>query len=388
MLSVVPADPAFRKLLRGRAVGNFAVAQASGDDVDKMLVTCLAQLAKAPQGVTIGFVYLSSSLADHFDRLLLKLNHAMPRVSWIGATVDSVMAECAEHRQDGALAIMVGEVSVDQFRILAGVRRSLSGRLSTHHGWRQRNGISGALIHADSNSPMTPDLISELSAYVGDVPLVGGMLGRNKPSLQIAVSVVSGGLSGVLFGKGVSLVTGKALGCSPIGLPHTITRMAGGNIYELDRRPALDVLFEEAGELLSRDLTRLSGYICPALATQSGSGVYTPAEFLSLDPVKRSFRVDETIALSGELRFYRRDGDAAWRHFEAMLTEAVERTRGRRIKAGFFIGGRDPLSQSGTELASIRAALGQFPLIGYRADRDIFGGQCFSHTSVLSLIVG
>ena len=77
-------------------------------------------------------------------------------------------------------------------------------------GWRQRNGIPGALIHADSNSPMTPDLISELSAYVGDAALVGGMLGRNKPGLQIAVSVISGGLSGVLFGKGVPLVARRS----------------------------------------------------------------------------------------------------------------------------------------------------------------------------------
>ncbi|MEM6988426.1 MAG: hypothetical protein AAF499_18070, partial [Pseudomonadota bacterium] len=70
-----------------------------------------------------------------------------------------------------------------------------------------------------------------------------------------------------------------------------------------------------------------------------------------------------------------------------LLTQAVERTRGRRICAGVFVGGSVTNSSAGTELASIRAALGHFPLIGYRADSDVFNGRRYSHSSVLTLLV-
>jgi len=334
MQNVASVDPVLRSLEKGSPLGEFAVAHASGDSVSRMLLDCLGQLECAPEQATLGLVYLSSSLIDEFDSLLEQLQRAMPRVNWIGATVDTVMAGCAEHRDAPAMALMVGDVAVDQFRILAGVRKSLSGRLASIQGWRRRNGTSGALVHGDAANPMTPDMIGELGQYLGKLPLIGGLMGRRQPGLQVAVSVISGGVSGVLFGRDIDVFSGRALGCSPVGLPRVITRMAGGEIFEIDNRPALDVLFEEAGELLSRDLDRLMNYICPAFAAGEGAIEYLPAEFLAIDPVRRSFKVGESIALSGELRFYRRDGDAAWRHFDDMLLQAVERTRGRTIRAG------------------------------------------------------
>lgn len=383
MQGLVSVNP----VLRSRALGGFAVGHAAGRHIDAMLPECLAQLEDAPVGATLGVVYLSTDLIDQFEPLIEKLYRAFPRVNWVGATVDGLMADCVEYRNGGSLAIMVGDVAVDQFRILAGARRSLAGRLASLHGWRQRNGLSGALIHGDASNPGGLDMVDELSRYIGDAPLVGGLIGRRRPGLQLAVNVISGGVSGVVFGRDVDVFSGRALGCSPLGSTHAVTRMAGGDIRELNGRPALDVLFDEAGELLSRDLDRLTSFICPALATETGGEDFAPADFLSIDPVTRSFRVDERIALSGRLRFYRRDGDAAWRHFDTLLCQAVERTRGRTIRAGVYIGGRVSNSAPGTELASIRAALGQFPLIGYRADCDIHAGRRYSHTSVLTLLI-
>ncbi len=392
MRNVACIDP-LRALESSPALGQFAVAHAEGDNLLLMASECLDQLSAASPRATLGFVYLSSTLIDEADQLLALLQRELPRVNWIGATVAAVMADTTEFRlsdqagSTGAIAVMLGEVAVDQFRILAGVRKSLGGRLASLHGWRRRNGISGALVHGDAHGPFVPDLINELGRYMGNLPLTGGIIGRNQPGLQVAVSVISGGMSGVLFGRDVSLVSGRALCCSPIGLPHAITRMAGGEILEIDRRPALDVLQQEAGELLSRDHERLTQYVCPAFASTRESVEFQPSEFLSIDPVRRSFTVSDGVAQSGTLRFYRRDGDAAWRHFDAMLLQAVERTRGHTIRAGFFVGSHMPLGAAGTELAAVRSALGHFPLIGYRSDGDVYNGRRFNHTNVLTLLV-
>lgn len=376
-----------RRQALGDAVGEFVLAQDAGDHIDSMLVSCLAQLSRAPLGATLGLVYLSTNLIDHFEEVLDKLRIALPRVNWIGATVDNVLAGRDEFCKEQAIAIMVGEVAVDQFRVLAGARRRLSGRLASINAWRQRNGVRAAWVHGDANNPAVADLVEELSEYVGDATVVGGLVGARKPSLQVAVSVVSGGVSGVLFGRDVEVFHGRALGCSPLGKAHEITRIADNEIFELDCRPALDVLFEEAGELLSRNLHRLTSVINPAFASHRDSNQFAPARFLSVDRAQRSFRVDDRLTHSGTLRFYRRDSDARRLHSEGLLQEAAARTRGRKIRAGMYIAGQSSNNHAGAELAAIRAALGNFPIIGYRAETDIYNGRLFCQTSVLTLLV-
>src|SRR3546814_12860198 len=63
------------------------------------------------------------------------------------------------------------------------------------------------------------------------------------------------------------VVSALSQGCTPIGGSHLITEAEGtrGVVMKIDDRPAVDVLREDVGELLARDLRRIGGYIFAGL---------------------------------------------------------------------------------------------------------------------------
>jgi len=97
--------------------------------------------------------------------------------------------------------------------------------------------------------------------------VVGGLTSSRNENVQVADSITHGGLSGVVFTSEVALTTRLTQGVSPLGRVHEVTECEDNVIVRLDGRPALDVLKEDVGEVLARDLRRLSNYIlsaCPS----------------------------------------------------------------------------------------------------------------------------
>ena len=120
---------------------------------------------------------------------------------------------------------------------------------------------------------LTPNLIPQLSARLHDAFLVGGLTSSRLDQLQVADGVAEGGVAGVLFDATVPVVTALTQGCSPIGPRRTVTESRHNIIISIDDRPALEVLKEDIGEVLSRDLGRLAGYIFAARPVYTSAGV-------------------------------------------------------------------------------------------------------------------
>ena len=88
--------------------------------------------------------------------------------------------------------------------------------------------------------------------------LFGGLASSRGEVVQFAVGgngnikghgraggVFRGGMSGVAFGEGVSLVSRVTQGCQPVGAQREITAANGNVVLELGGEPALDVLLSE-----------------------------------------------------------------------------------------------------------------------------------------------
>jgi hypothetical protein len=80
------------------------------------------------------------------------------------------------------------------------------------------------------------------------LPIVGGTAGDNWEWVQTYQycddEVVSNGAAWVLFSGDIRLVTAVNHGCVGLGVKHEVTRSEGTKIFELDGRPAVEVVRE------------------------------------------------------------------------------------------------------------------------------------------------
>src|SRR5208283_4845889 len=137
--------------------------------------------------------------------------------------------------------------------------------------------------------------------------------------------------------------------------------------------PALEVLKEEAGEVIARNLSRAAGYIHIALPQEGSDSLhdYAVRNLMGVDPKRGWIAVGERM-LSGErLMFVRRDPNGARQDMARMLDGLRQRLEGRRPKGGLYFccmqRGAAMFGHEDRELEMIREALGDFPLVGFNA---------------------
>ena len=156
--------------------------------------------------------------------------------------------------------------------------------------------------------------------------------------MQIAGRPAEGGISGVLFGADVQVMTGLSQGCTPVGPAHEVTASQGPWVLGLDGRPAIDVLKEDIGEVLARNLERIAGFIHVALPLIGADRPdYVVRNLLAVDLQARHHRDRRPAALAATpLMFVKRDPATALADLSRMLEDLRKRTDGRPIRGALY----------------------------------------------------
>lgn len=375
-----------RRLLHD-AAQPFAVAHATGDHWGLAAKACLDALAGRPANV--GLLYVTEAFNQNLSSILTFLRGTTHIDHWVGAVVPGIIADDTALGGGGALAVMTGVLPEDSFRTFWLLEaEQIAERLGP---WLTAHAPALGVAHGDSRSPGIPGLISALAGAAGFV--VGGLISASGPPAQLADSVVSGGIAGLLLSGEIPIVTGLTQGCTPIGPLHRVTAATEGVIMALDGRPALEVLKEEAGQLIARDLKRAAGYIHVAMPVAgSDSGDYLVRLLLGIDRHQGWLAVGDRVDEGGALMFVRRDPQAARTDMERMLADVVRRLDGRPARAAFYhscVGrGGHMFGEDAAEVALIRAALGAVPLIGFFGNGEFAGERLYAYTGVLTVLAG
>lgn len=365
----------------------FVLAHARADHWGLAAKACLEGLAGAP--ANMGILYATETFNQNLSSILTFLRETTRIEHWIGAVVPGVCAGDTEYMNGGALAVMTGMLPEDSFRTFAGLdAAAVMGRVGP---WIATHGPCVGLVHGDPRSPGLPALVSALSSEAGF--LVGGTVSVSGPPAQVAGQVVSGGLSGLLLGAQVPVVTALTQGCTPIGTVHTVTEAAEGVVMKLDGRSALEVLKEEAGELIARDIRRAAGYIHVGLPVAgSDRGDYLVRSLLGIDQRQGWLAVADRLQVGQQFIYVRRDPNAAQADMKRMLADITKRRHGRPVRAALYTScvarGHNMFGTDGAELALIRDALGAVPLVGFFANGEICGDRLYGYTGLLTLILG
>jgi len=255
--------------------------------------------------------------------------------------------------------------------------------------------------------------------------------------------VLSGGLSGVAFDRDVALVSRVTQGCQPVGPTREVTAADRNVVIELDGQPALDCLLRdvklegrEPREALPRLRQIMVGLSDPPeaqTAPQPGSAEFAGSaghavvrgafgadvrvrHLIGIDSGRRGIAIGDVAEPGTRLAFCSRNTEAARRDLVRICAEVREEVeaefepafeprspasnRPDRVEAQTLprpsgIAGALYVSCAGrggahfgaasAELALVRHALGDVPLVGFFAAGEIAHQNLYGYTGVLTV---
>jgi len=364
---------------------------------------------------TLGWVYFSDHYAGDAAALLAELRKRWPLVSWVGAVGVGIAANGVEYFDEPALVLMLAELPREQFRVFSGTQ-PLSAQPSSFEP-------ATALVHADPNTNDLAELIAEMADCTSTGYLFGGLASARTRTLHVADGVFEGGLSGVAFTRDVALVSRVTQGCQPVGPARRITAAERNLVLRLDGEPALDCLLfdldidegepREALPRLRQTLVGLSDGSADVLARPGQFGTDTRVRHLvGLDPARRGIAIGDRAIVGQQLAFCSRNTAAARRDLvricseireelepESISVEVAVARRGeeaeavphaaRRIAGAVYVScagrGGPHFGAPSAELAIVRHALGDVPLVGFFANGEIARQTLYGYTGVLTV---
>ncbi len=371
------------------AMEEFLVAHAAGGDWARLARQCSVELG--PKGVcgNLGLLYVTEPLARDLSSIVTFLRETTGVPHWVGAAAPGICAGEADFFDQPALAVLTCNFAPDRFHVLPTVGPDVAVTLVGLAGWLGKTQPRFGIVHGDPQDRAVAPTISAL-AEATSCFLVGALT-AGQSEAQVAEVAVGGGVSGVLFAQDVEVATGLTQGCSPISGVHKVTRIADRAVAELDGRPALEVFKEDVGEVLARDLSRVAGYVHAALpVTGSDTGDYMVRNLMGIDVESGRLAIGETLVAGDQIMFVRRDPESAKKDMARMLSQLKGRL-GDGAKAAVYHScvarGPHQFGPGAVELAMIRDAFGDIPLIGFFGNGEISHNRLYGYTGVLTLFV-
>ena len=377
---------------------DFRSASATGSNWRDIANDCLDELDAgtlfpgAPDAA-LGLLYVTDPLAPKLDKLLVYLRKRTGVADWIGTVGGGICATAREIYDEPAASVMLAKLPEDSYRLLPAGIDDLADSLAANQNWIAERSARFCIVHGDPRYSHIAQVIESLAVELDPGFLVGGLssAGNDYYQYQIAGRIHENGLSGVLLSSEIPVISGLTQGCAPLGNRHTITSCDRNIIAELDGRPALDVFSEDIGEVLSRDFSRVAGYVFAGLPVPgSDTGDYLVRNLVGIDPERKLLAIGDLVEREDPVMFCRRDGDTAREDMLRMLADLKKRANGM-IRGGVYytcLGrGRNQFGGNSEELKLISEELGEFPLVGFFANGEISHNLLYGYTGVLTLFL-
>ncbi|VTU17912.1 FIST signal transduction protein [Variovorax sp. PBL-E5] len=390
----------------------------------------LPDYARAP---TLGLLYITDHYAADAQEILDHLGAELPEITdWSGTVGVGVAANNAEYFDEPALSVMLCQLPSDQYRVFSGVAPLASSETS---GFAPHT----ALVHADPATQDLTELIAEMAGRTDTGYLFGGLSSGRGGALQFAIGgngnirghgaaggVFSGGLSGVVFGEGVRLVSRVTQGCQPVSREREITEADGNLLLKLDGEPALDVLLADLHVSLDMPQQAIDAVRATlvGLADAGSDGIRRTGDLgadvlvrhiIGLDPTRRGVAIADVAEAGMRMTFCRRNAQAARADLMRVCAEIREELEpeeqtlataravaageaeaaphpARRIAGAVYVScsgrGGPHFGAPGAELQIVRHALGDVPLVGFFAAGEIARHHLYGYTGVLTVFIG
>jgi len=365
----------------------FKLAHAAGStDWMALAESCVAELGDV-RDATLGFVYATDAFAAEFDAIVAHLRSATGIATWVGTVGIGIVAGASEYFDVPALATMVTDLAAEKFQLL---RPSSADALPTDlAAWTRKHGPTVAVVHGDGRDQRLNDRLADLMDFPGAF-VVGGLGSTRAPLQQVAGEIGRGPLAGIVFARDTIMATGLTQGCAPIGHGRRrITKADGNVVHTLDEHPAIEALQADLLSLPEHERTLAVRQLHVALPVVGSDGAdYLVRNLVGIDPQLGAIIIGDMAEPGRELIFVRRDPAAATLDLRRMARETRARSRVAPRAALYFnclARGPNLFGPDSEELATLRAEIGDVPLIGMFCDGEISNARLYGYTGVLAL---
>ncbi len=370
----------------------FRAAHAAGSTWQEAVREIVIDLGSLGAAHRLGFLYITDKYADSLTDIAIFPRQTTGVPHWVGTIGFGVSGGNTEYFDAPAMAVLVAPITEDDFWIFSDRDNQAEQIAQDNADWLTKADAPLAIVHADPRNENILDQIEALAAATNGF-LVGGLTASRGRLSQLADNVEEGVISGVMLSlHSVPVQLGLTQGCAPIGPSRTITEAEENIVFTIDGRPALDVLKEDIGEVLARDLSRIEGYIFAALPVPgTDTADYLVRNLIGISEDEGVLAIGSSVVEGDRIMFCRRDRDSAVEDLRRMLGDLKRRAGGRDIRGGLYYScvarGVNQFGPDSVELGIIREVLGEFPLAGFFANGEISNDRLYGHAGVLALFL-
>ncbi len=363
----------------------FASTYSTHPDWSQAIAECISRLGEQVQGKTLGFVYTSDSFSCYLQLIASELQRTTGIENWVGTVGRGICAGFQEVYEQPALSILLTDIDPEHYCIFEGIDLQPADIRQC-----QNNIATVGILHGDPYSQSLPNLIEKLVGSVPEGFMIGGLTSSRNDNPQIVCSSLSeGSISGVLFSEQVPITTALTQGCSPIAARHMITECSRNVIVSLDDRPALEVMQEDMGKILSRDSDDNIFVGFPVFGSDTGD--YLVRQLMGVDVNNSLIAVGEMVEQGQPMMFCCRNGSAARRDMLRMLGSIKKHIGDRQAKGALYYSclgrGRTLFGPDSEELDMIYQQLGDIPISGFFGNGEITHNQLHGFTGVLTVFL-
>jgi small ligand-binding sensory domain FIST len=351
--------------------------------------------------------FVTGEHGENLDALLESLSGATGTPYIVGCSASGVIGCGREIEEGPALSLLA--VHSDQMRatpvlfhdegdqgMTAGIR--LGQRLLN-----SRNSDDMLLVWPDPYHVRPDRLLQSIDAVLEKVTVVGGAAsagGALDHTFQFC-GTESGrqSVSGLRLSGRFRHAVGITQGCRPLGEPVRVTRAHDNMILEIDGRPALEALRQQAPQELLADLDWALNFLFVGLLPDprgegAAAGEYVARNIVAADPDTGVLAITECVEEGQSLLFAQREAASAREDIKRLIDEVSPRTTGLNYRFGLYFNclarGSSLYGEEGTDARMLAEAFPGLPLVGFFSNAEIGPlhglNQLFTYTGVLLLI--
>ncbi|HUI26219.1 MAG TPA: FIST N-terminal domain-containing protein [Candidatus Kryptonia bacterium] len=230
-------------------------------------------------------------------------------------------------------------------------------------------------------------------AYPASQKLGGLASGGQQPganALYLGAHTHRSGVVGVALAGAIEVVTVVAQGCRPIGQPMFITKCQRNFLWELDGRPAVEVLQELYEQLDAADQALVRHSLFLGIVMREDRQEYRHGDFLirnllGMDQTRSALAIGAWLQENSVVQFHLRDAVTSAQDLEQMLTRYRDDHPGVRPQGALLFSclgrGVHLYGRADHDSEAFRLHLGDIPLGGFFCNGEIgpVHGTTFLH---------
>jgi small ligand-binding sensory domain FIST len=258
------------------------------------------------------------------------------------------------------------------------------------------------VVLPDVRCILPAQLIQQIGEDGGKLPIVGAAASGDPVSGQMyqwcGKDIAEASVAGVLLTGSFHTEIGVAQGCQPIGHPLEITRAEDNLIFELDGRPAVEVLRDSIQLLTEEDIQRSGRMVFLGIAMDASNRSPKPGDYLirnltGIDPQGSAIGVAEKVEERQIVQFHLRNPFAAEEDIQAIMNRLHERAQAHPPAFGLYFNclgrGRGLYGEENHDIQIIKEKFPDLPIIGFFGNAEFapIGNRNFVHAYTGALVL-